>query len=164
MDREQYPLSLCLASVMMTAAGLSAAAMDVQWGAAPASGNGLRLAWVYVQVMAAATWLLVWPAAALRPSRREVLAVRELLWQVAAMWVGMIPAMVAAGFVSATPVGTVVTALALQAAASGLMVSVLAMLGRWRSPATSAVIVGGLAAVVIGGPIAAFLWRELLTK
>ena len=56
--REKYPLGLCVAAIVMTAAGLSAAALDVQWGAAPASGGGLRQAWIYVQVMAALTWLL----------------------------------------------------------------------------------------------------------
>ena len=160
MTRERYPLGLCLAAIVATSLGLTAAALGIKWGAAPAPGDALRNAWLYVHLMAAFTWLLVWPAAALRPSQRELLRPRELVWSYAAIWIGMLPAVGVSALLAATPAYALATALAVELAISVFVLGVLALAGRLHAPTATALLAMVLAMVAVMGPIAGFVWLE----
>jgi hypothetical protein len=165
MTRERYPLGLCMAAIVATSLGLSAAALGVTWGAAPAAaGDAFRGAWRYVNVAAAGTWLLIWPATVLRPSQPELLAPRELLWSYAALWIGMLPALAASAVLSATAASAIASALGLQFTVSALAFGMLALAGRLRSPAASALLAAWLAIVALVVPIAVFLWSEFFPR
>ena len=154
MARETYPLGLSLATVVMTSLGLAAAALGIKWGAAPPPGDALREAWLYVQVMGMLTWLIVWPAAALRPRRGEV----PLIWQWAAIVVGAIPAVGLAGFLSNVTWPMIGIMLALQIGAGVLVAGILKL--HEQRPALAGTLAGLLAAAGVMGPVAAFVWTE----
>jgi len=154
MAREKYPLALSLASVGMTSLGLTAAALGIKWGSAPPPGDALREAWLYVQVMGMLMWVIVWPAAALRPRRGDV----PLVWQWAAILVGAMPAAGVAGFLSNVTLPMIGIMLALQMGASVLVLGIL----KWheRIPALAGTLAGLLAAAGVMGPVAAFVWVQ----
>ena len=160
MTRERYPLGLCLAAIVMTSLGLTAAALGIKWGAAPASGDALRNAWLYVHLMAAFTWLLVCPAAALRPSQGPFLSRSNLLWQFAALWTGMIPALATATLLTSPGAPLFASTIALQIALSLFVMGTLALSGRFASPTLHVLLATLLVILAVIGPIAAFLIAE----
>jgi hypothetical protein len=160
MIRERYPLGLCIAAIVATWLGLSAAALGVKWGAASGAGDALSSAWLYVQVMAALSWLLIWPAAALRPSSRPLLSATELLWQFAALWMGMVPALATAACLSAIPATPLLTAMGYQFAMGVFAMGALALCGRVDSPAVSALVAALPAGLALMGSVGVFVCSE----
>ena len=154
MTREPFPLALGIATIVMTSLGLAAAAWGIKWGSPPPPGDALRNAWLYVHVMWMLTWLIVWPAAALRPRRGGM----PTVWQWAAILVGAIPAVGLAGFLSNVSGPMIGIMLALQIGASVLVAGLL-KLHEWR-PAMAGTLAGLLAAACALGPVAAFLWTQ----
>jgi len=160
MTRERYPLALSIASVLMTWLGLAAAAGGIKWGSPPPPGDALRAAWLYVHVMWMLMWLIVWPAAALRPAppssprRSDV----PLIWQWAGILVGAIPAVGLAGFLSNVTLPMAGIMLALQIGASVLVSGILQL--HERMPTVAGTLAGLLAAAVALGPVAAFLGAQ----
>jgi len=154
MARETYPLGVSLTSVAMTSLGLTAAALGIKWGSPPPPGDALRAAWLYVHVMGMLTWLIVWPAAALRPRRGEA----PLLWQGAAILVGDIPAVGLAGFLSNVTLPMIAIMLALQIGAGVLVMGILKL--HEQTPAPAGALAGLLAAAGVMGPVAAFVWIQ----
>lgn len=156
MTREPYPLTLSLLTLATTSLGLAAAALGVQWGAAPA-GDALPLAWLYVHVMLTFTWLIVWPALALLPMARPRVA-EAAWWEALAIGSGAIPAVLVAGFVTGVSPPAAGIMLILQLGAAVLMAGCLQCHRRFS--AISAAGIGLLAALTLTGPIAAFLLAQ----
>lgn len=160
MTREPYPLALSITSAVMTSLGLAAAAWGIKWGSPPPpppSGDALRAAWLYVHVMWMLTWLIVWPAAALRPAPSRHGDI-PLSWQWAAILVGAIPAVGLAGFLANVSGPMIGIMLALQMGTSVLMAGILKL--NERMPAPAGALAGLLAAAVTFGPVGAFLWTQ----
>jgi hypothetical protein len=153
MQREPYPLTLSLASALLTALGLAAAALGVKWGAAPPPGDALASAWLFVNILWALGWIILWPAAALRPGSTPI----PLRWQWAAIVVGAIPSLGTAAYLSSVTLPRFAIMFALQLA-TGLLVAAILHLARFHR-ATRA-LCALLAALTLAGPIVAFLWTE----
>lgn len=147
---ETWPTILCLASIAMTWAGLTVAATGVKWGVAPPPGDALPTAWQHVNIMLLLTIGVVWPAIAMRG---RTLARRELLWQVAAVFTGAVPSVLVAAFVAGAGMQTVSATLAMQVGLAILLMGVI----RARIAMAATLV----AAWLLGGPIAAFIWRDL---
>jgi hypothetical protein len=151
MQRELYPLALSLTSALLTALGLMAAALGIQWGAAPPPGEALPCAWLDVNILWSLVCLIVWPAAALR----NPLPFR---WQWAAILVGALPSLGIAAFLSGVTVLMIAAMLALQFAAVLMVAGILRL--RFRFPSVAHVLLILLTAATLAGPVAAFLWAE----
>jgi hypothetical protein len=154
MQREPYPLTLSLASALLTTLGLAAVALGIQWGAAPPPGDALPFAWLYVNILWTLTWVVVWPAAALRPGAAPM----PLRWQWAAILVGAVPALGLAAFLSGTTLPMIAAMLALQLAAGLLVLGILRLHDTF--PAAAQILFTLLAAATLVGPVAAFLWTQ----
>jgi hypothetical protein len=141
-------LGLTITSILFTWAGLAAAALGVKWGNAPAPGDALREAWIYVAIMALLAVGVAWPMFA-----RSCLPRPSALWQGGGLLIGAIPSLVVAAFLSGTSVETA-------AATIGILVGVAVLAagglsGGRLGPAL-------LAAWIAGGPVAAFIWQDFL--
>jgi hypothetical protein len=171
----RFPLGLCAAQIVVTSLGLSAAALGIRWGAAPplppARGDALDLAWLYVNIMLLLGSLLVWPSIALSRFRNTPQLeppllpppfARLLLWDIAALIIGALPALGVAAFVSATPQWPLETTLVLQAAMMLFALGVLSCCwgrGAWESAGA-----GLLGALALAGPVIVYFWLEFFPR
>ena len=164
MAETKYPLFLTLLAIVATWVALAAAALNVQWGAAPPArdGNTFPWAWGYVQVAAGLVFVLGWPAYALRPGQQAFFTGRNLLWQWGALGVGMVPAMTSAAVLSAVSLGTIAGGLVLLVGVSGLAMGLLWVAGRF--PRSSPWVVTFLVVVTIVVPIGGFVLHEFFPR
>jgi hypothetical protein len=157
MEREPYPLFLGLAFALLTNLGLAAVALGVQWGAAPPSDLALDSAWLYINVLWTLGWILLWPAAALRPGGAPI----PLRWQWAAILVGAFPSFGIAAFLSGVTFPRIIVMLALQLTFGLLIAAILRLHSRF--PRSAQALLALVATLTLAGPIAAFLWFELFS-
>jgi hypothetical protein len=155
MPREPFPLLLSLAAALTTGTGLIAATLGIKWGSPPPPGDALPNAWLYVNILWTLTTLILWPAAALFPRASRALA---LSWQAAGLLAGVLPALIVSAYLSNITLPMLVYMLALQFASTLLMLAILHL--HTRFPRVSEVFYTLLAASVLLGPIAAFLWAQ----
>ena len=157
MPRESFPLGLSFATLLTTGLGLAAAAWGIQWGA-PSSGNTLANAWLYVNVMWMVTWLVIWPALALRPRHSTVAAAIAPAWQWSAILMAALPIELVAAFVAAIPLAASARMLALQSAAS---LFGLGLIQRYHQfPRATALLAELMTALTLAGPVAAFIYAQ----
>jgi hypothetical protein len=155
MPREPFPLLLSLATALITGLGLLAAALGIKWGSPPPPGDALPNAWLYVNILWALTTLIFWPAAALFPRASRSL---PLFWQAAGLLAGVLPALIVSAYLSSITLSMLAHMLALQFASTLLMLAILHLHPRF--PRASEILYALLAAFVLLGPIAAFLWAQ----
>jgi hypothetical protein len=133
--------------------GLMASGLGVQWGAAPPAGDALELAWVYVNVALAWTWLVIWPG--IRLSRQGG-GRAELGWDFAVLIAAAIPALVIAAILSSASGRMVAGMAALQLSIGLLAMGAMA----WRRRVREGVIATVLAVTGMVLPVAGFVWSE----
>ena len=158
MKPERYPLGLSILATCTTCAGLSCATLGLKWGSAPAPGDALPLAWLYVHIMLGLTWLLLWPALALRPKAIAVAAPAGALWDALALAIGALPAVIIAGVVSAASPNAVGLMFALQAGCALLAAGIIACAP--SNPLLAAWAVAILAGLTLIGPILVFISQQ----
>ena len=151
-----FPLTLCLAATITAGLGLSASALNVQWGAEPPSADALRLAWPYINLALVAVIFLVWPATVLNDPRASA----SLLWHLPAIALATTPALALAAWLSSVDALPLLHTLTLQASFALFMLGLLNL--RNQSPArqTAIATVGVLLVLVL--PLLAYLQLEFL--
>jgi len=163
----RFPLGLCILGITSTSSGLLAAALSVKWGAAPPTGDALPFAWLYVNVMLAFTWLIVWPAVALRPNRTGGPALTRLLVNdAAALAIAAVPALGTAAFLSDIINFTTTLVVFQQAGIALFSMGVLAVSisGRDKYPTLPGLAAGLLATLTCAAPVFAFLWSNFFPR
>ena len=146
-----FPLALAIAAAVVTGLGPAAATLNVQWGV-DARPDALRYAWIYTNIFIAAVLMLVWPAIALTPKRRD-----SLLWDLPAIALAAIPALALAAFLSNVTAERILQTLTVQA---GLAVFMAGML-TWQARAAVA-IAAAAAVLTLALPLVAYLDMEFL--
>jgi hypothetical protein len=161
----RFPIVPCLVAILLTSAGLAAAALNIRWSAAPPPDrtDALEAAWPYVHALLALLWLIAWPALALarrRPATPDALqaARAALAWDFTAISAGAIPALLLAAFLSSITPALALRMFALQASLALLAGGTLAFaLG---NRLLEALATGLLAALAVAGPLAVYFWAE----
>ncbi len=151
------PLAFCLAAIVLTWAGLAAAALGIKWGATPPPGDALRLSWTYVQIMQLLASAFLWPAMSWR--QPGTLLRRHLILQAAALFTSALPSLVVAAFLSAVTVPVITACLALQLGIALLVMGILTA-GHRAQGAAFVLFTAWIAA----GPVAAFLWNNFFPR
>lgn len=153
-------LGLVAAALLMPGMGLSAAALNMQWGARPVGHDAFGLAWWYVNVGVAANWFLLWPAVVFRATAGDG-APRRATWiHLAALIVAVIPALSVAAYLAEAHAATVGQTLMLQALFAAGCGAVLAR--RWASQTGRTLVAGTLATLLVVLPVVVYLQAEFL--
>ena len=150
------PVGYCVAAILMTWLGLLGAGLNLQWSAAPPTGDGLRSSWLYTNIMVGFLWLLFWPAAAMRGVPRASWR-SDLLFQWLAMLIGAIPSLWLAAFFSGTPAGTIGSAAFTQLSFSIFSGSLIALARKYPGAGIQSFAAFFLAAPATVGPVFYFL-------